>query len=235
MPPLPSVIPARNCPAQSAPPCQFSAPHLASVARAESVVGTVSGGQSSSAAPAPLLLQETWPHFAGTTLHTAACQPPTPSSPLTARNIKVSGQLPHASEPTSISTGSGQPAIGYLATVSSFPSCIVIAAAALIPQPAHSDKPLTASQPITNTYWATGRHLFTPSNESRSLTEFLWLCLSHSAFSFHESRLSFPNQFKKKFGQIFHPCNVIIDSQFKHEDIQDYHLITTFLLYSSPP
>ena len=35
---------------------------------------------ASPAAPAPLL-QETWPHFAGTTLHTAACQPPTPSSP----------------------------------------------------------------------------------------------------------------------------------------------------------
>ena len=78
------------------PPCQFSAPHLASVARAEkSVVGS-SGGQSSSAAPAPLLLQETWPPFAGTTLHTAACQPPTPLR--LARNIKVSS-LPMPADP----------------------------------------------------------------------------------------------------------------------------------------
>ena len=79
------------------------------------------------------------PHFAGTTLHTAGCQPPTPSSPLTAGNIKVSGQLPDASRPTSISTGSSHWLLGncgFFPLLHCHPSPV----GALIP--AHPDKPL---------------------------------------------------------------------------------------------
>ena len=143
------------------PPCQFSAPHLASVARAESVVVGLEWWPVQLSSTCPLSCRKP----GHTLLAPLSTQPPAslplPPLPL-ARNIKVSGQLPHASKPTSISTGSSQPAIGYLATVSSSPP-------ALSSQPPlflslhilRSHLLLGASRPITNTYSATCQsHIF---------------------------------------------------------------------------
>ena len=92
LPPRPSVIAAGNCRAPSAP--RVSSLHLTwTLSRERRVwLGRLVASVAASTCP----LQETWPHFAGTTLHTAACQPPTPLR--LARNIKVSS-LPMPADP----------------------------------------------------------------------------------------------------------------------------------------
>ena len=246
MPPLchqssPPVI----APHSLLPPCQFSAPHLASVARAENVVGLEWW---------PVQLSSTCPLSCRKPGHTLlaplSTQPPAslplPPLPL-ARNIKVSGQLPHASGPTSISTGSSQPAIGYLATVSSFPSCIVIPAAALIPQPAHSQKPpITRSLSTDNQHLLgnirTGQHLFASSNKSQlTLSSTVLVALLVPFPAFMDLLCNFEIEMEDiltnaKPIQSHHCCSAQTSLVKTVKTLRRcYHLITAFFSFFSPP
>ena len=134
LPPWPSVIAAGNCRAPSAP--RVSSLQLTwTLSRERRVwLGRLVASVAASTCP----LQETWPHFAGTTLHTAACQPPTPLR--LARNIKVSS-LPMPADPApSRPALASRPLVTWQLYLLPLRHCHVIPAA-LISEPAHSQKP----------------------------------------------------------------------------------------------
>ena len=159
-------------------PCQFSAPHLDFVARTESVVGTTGGQCGCQHLPSAGNLATLCWH------HSPHCRLPASHSSPAGQKYK-SLLTPHASRPSSISTGSSQPAIGYLATVSSSPP-------ALSSQPPlflslhilRSHLLLGASRPITNTYSATSEYLFSPTCQSHIFSNICQILINIYSASF---------------------------------------------------